>query len=306
MGTTTMNSIHEMTKSHLNNIMQIMVFKLNDGVYYGTNVSKIKSIEDFRKYKLIKNNIKNDGNKEILEGYIEYQKKIVPFLNIEKWLSLYDKNNEYRVTIVSEFNKKTISFPVFDVDNIYNIAIEKLQTSHVNKELITYSTLLEIDGVEETCLILDVERLIEEVFGIDSIIDELDDTEVESDKIVLIAEDSNSARHIIEQIMKKTTLEYKIFEHGKAILDYIKELDEAQRDKIGLIITDLEMPHIDGYQVVKFIKNSKNLNHVPIIVNSSMSNTGVKFKTEELGADAFVSKTDPINFIKALKENILK
>ncbi len=306
MGTTTMNSIHEMTKSHLNNIMQIMVFKLNDGVYYGTNVSKIKSIEDFRKYKLIKNNIKNDGNREILEGYIEYQKKIVPFLNIEKWLNLYDKNNEYRVTIVSEFNKKTISFPVFDVDNIYNISIEKLQTSHVNKELITYSTLLEIDGVEETCLILDVERLIEEVFGIDSIIDELEDTEVDSDKMVLIAEDSNSARHIIEQIMLKTKLEYKIFEHGRAILDYLKELDETQKEELGLIITDLEMPHIDGYQVVKFIKESKNLNHIPIVVNSSMSNTGVKFKTEELGADGFVSKTDPINFIKEIKENILK
>ena len=306
MGTTTMNSIHEMTKSHLNNIMQIMVFKLNDGVYYGTNVSKIKSIEDFRKYKLIKNNIKNAGDKEILEGYIEYQKKIVPFLNIEKWLSLYNKTNEYRVTIVSEFNKKTISFPVFDVDNIYNIAIEKLQTSHVNKELITYSTLLEINGQEETCLILDVEKLIEEVFGIDSIIDELKNVEVESDKIVLIAEDSNSARQIIKQIMQKTKLEYKIFEHGKAILDYIKELDNIQTEKIGLIITDLEMPFIDGYQVIKFIKDNKSLNHIPIIINSSMSNTGVKFKTEELGADGFVSKTDPINFIEEIKKNILK
>lgn len=306
MATTTMNSIHEMTKSHLNNVMQIMVFKLNDGVYYGTNVSKIKSIEDFRKYQLIKNNIKNDKGIDILEGYIEYQKKIVPFLNIEKWLGLYDKNNEYRVTIVSEFNKKTISFPVFDVDNIYNISIEKLQTSHGNKELITYSTLLEIDGVEETCLILDVERLIEEVFGIDAILEELEDIEVDSNKIVLVAEDSNSARHIIENIMKKTKLEYKIFEHGKAILDYIKDLDEKEIANIGLIITDLEMPHIDGYQVVKFIKDSKILNHIPVVVNSSMSNRGVKFKTEELGANAFVSKTDPINFVKEIQENILK
>ncbi len=300
-----MTSIHEMTKSHLNNIMQIMVFKLNDGVYYGLNVSKIKSIEDYRKYRLIKNNIKNAGDSEILEGYIEYQKKIIPLLNIEKWLEVYKKENEYLVTIVSEFNQKVISFPVLNVDNIYNISIEKLQTSHVNKDIITYSTLLQIEGVQETCLILDVEKLIEEVFGIDIILETLEDIIVKSTKLVLIAEDSKTARGIIENIMKKTNLEYKIFESGKAILDYLKSLNDNEKNQIGLVISDLEMPHTDGYQVIKFIKENKTLAHIPVIVNSSMSNAGVRVKTQELGANGFVAKTDPVNFISEIQKNIL-
>lgn len=301
-----MKSISDMTKSHLNNIMQIMVFKLNDSVYYGINVSKIKSIEDFRKYKLIKNNIKNEGSKEILEGYIEHQKKVIPFLNIEKWLEIYTQESKYRVTIISEFNQRIISFPVFDVDNIYNISIEKLQTSHVNKDIITYSTLLEIEGVEETCLILDVEKLIEEVFGIDAIIESLEEVKIDSEKMVLIAEDSKTARQIVENIMEKTNLSFKIFESGKAILDYLKSLDDDAKNNIGLVITDLEMPHIDGYQVIKYMKEDKSLSAIPVIINSSMSNEGVKIKTKELGAVGFVAKTDPINFIGEIKKNILK
>lgn len=298
--------LDDMTKTHLSNIMQIMVFQLNDRVYYGINVSKIRSIEDFRRYKIIKNNIKNEGNKEILEGYIEYQKKVIPFLNIEKWLAMYKENHEYKVTIVAEFNKRTIAFPIYDIDNIYNVPVEKLQTAGVNKDVITYSTLLNINGVEETCLILDVEELLVEVFGVDKLIEKAEEAKIETPKSVLIAEDSKSARFIIDDIMQKTNIEYKLFEDGEKIINYLTNLNESEIEKVGLIITDLEMPHKDGYQVISFIQKEDKLKHIPIVVNSSMSNSGVIRKTEQLGASGFIAKTDPEKFIGQIKEHILK
>jgi len=303
--TTTTNKIYNMTKTHLNNIMQIMVFQLNDKNFYGINVSKIKSIEDYRRFKLVKNNINSDECRGIFEGYIRYQGNIIPFLNTEKWLNIYEEDNSYKVTIIAEFNKRIISFPIFDIFNIYNVPIESLQTSGINKEVITYSTLLKINGEEETCLILDVEELLVEVFGIDESVTGAHDLETTTSKKLLVAEDSKSARFIIDEIMKHTTIDYEMFEDGEKIITHLKSLDEDDVNEIGLIITDLEMPKVDGYQVIAYVNKTDNLKHIPVIVNSSMSNLGVKQKTEDLGATGFVGKTDPEEFLNNIKKFML-
>jgi chemotaxis signal transduction protein len=115
MSSNTISRVSNMTKSHMNNVMQIMLFQLNDKEYYGINVSKIKSIEDFKRYKVSKNEIKNGETSSILEGYINYHKQIIPFLNIEKWLGMYKEENSYMETVVCEYNRKIIAFPIFDI-----------------------------------------------------------------------------------------------------------------------------------------------------------------------------------------------
>jgi two-component system chemotaxis response regulator CheV len=301
------SNIHSMTKTHLNNIMQIMVFQLNDRNFYGINVSKIKSIEDFRRFKIVKNNIKNiEDKKGIFQGYIQYQGEIVPFLNIEKWLNQFEEQNTYKVTIIAEFNRRIISFPIFDIFNICNVSIKNLQTSGINKEVVTYSTLIDINGVEETCLILDVEELLVEVFGIDDNVEQHDGYKLITDKKILIAEDSRSARFIIEEILKDTEISYQLFEDGEKIIKYLDILEDDEIYQIGLIITDLEMPKIDGYQVISYVNKSDKLKHIPVLVNSSMSNQGVNRKTEALGAVGFIAKTDPVKFLNSISEFILK
>ncbi len=300
----TITKITNMTKTHLNNIMQILVFKLNDGVHYGINVSKIRSIEDFNKFRLIKNDINNSERNQILEGYIKHQDNIIPLLNVEKWLLIYTKNSLYREILVTEFNRHTIAFPINDVLNIYNIPISDLKTSHSNKDVVTYSAIIQVDGEDVTVLILDVEELLVEVFGID--VDIIEKVIIDSNKKLLIAEDSKSARHIIKKIMECTNIEYELFENGYLILEYLKKLNQDEVNGIGLVITDLEMPIVDGYQVVNFIQKSEKFKHIPVLINSSMSNDGVKRKTKSLGSIGFIAKTDPVSFIEKIKENILK
>jgi len=71
---------------------------------------------------------------------------------------------------------------------------------------------------------------------------------------------------------------------------------------VGMVITDLEMPRRDGYQVIKHIRESRNLSDIPIVVNTSMSNEGVQKKVMEMGAVGFIPKTDPENFVGSIRE----
>lgn len=287
------------SKTHLHNIMQIAIFNLSDGRYYGINVSKIKSFEDFNKYKKIKNDtIKSP----FLDGYIQYHQHVVPVINIEKWLEMYESDNGYREYMVCEFNKHMVAFPISGINNIFNIPIEELQKPDAMfEDVVTYNTVVEIDGSEMICMVLDVERLILDTFGTDEIM-KGEEGALMSDKEVLIAEDSKAARAIITAIMEETGLNYTIFNDGKEIIDHLDALDDAGLGNVGMVITDLEMPRRDGYQVIKHIREERRLAEIPIVVNTSMSNEGVEKKVMGMGAVGFIPKTDPETFVKSIEE----
>lgn len=290
--------LDDATKTHLHNLMQLAVFKLNDNNYYGINVAKIRAFEDFKRFKMTKGSAQET---EILEGYLQYRDKVIPVLNVEKWLDVYEKGNTYNEYIICEFNKETLALPIADINNIYNIEVESLQKPEMMKDVVTYNSILNIGDEETICLILDVEKLLADAFGIDFDF-ELDEYEIKSKKELLIAEDSKVATEIFREIFKHKDIKYKIFEDGEQIIDYLKALDEAQAQNIGMIITDIEMPKKDGYQVIKEIKSDKKLESIPVAINTSMSNEGVKKKAMELGVCTAIAKTDPEAVMSALKE----
>lgn len=291
-------------KTELNNIIQLMVFQLNDKEYYGINVSKIKSIEDYNRYKISKNDIKNNKNSTVLEGHINYQKKIIPFLNIEKWMGMYKKESKYMETMVCEYNRKVIAFPIYDIKNIFNVSVDNLTTSDANDNFITYSALIKVEEEDTVCRILDVEQLLVDVFGENVSLKAGAKDDMNSDKLLLVAEDSKSARALIEEILEETGLKYQFFEDGEKIINFLNNQSDEEIDNIGLVITDLEMPHKDGYAVISHIHESKKLKDIPVVVNSSMSDKSVMKKTEKLGSVGFIGKTDPENFLKAIKINM--
>merc|ERR1711991_910507 len=88
---------------------------------------------------------------------------------------------------------------------------------------------------------------------------------------------------------EKTGLHYEIYNNG---LELINRLDKIDHGKVGLVITDIEMPEADGFQVARAIKETSSLSHVPVIVNSSMTTEAVKTKMDAIGIDGFVGKTD--------------
>ena len=288
-------------KTHLHNIMQIAIFNLNDNKYYGINVSKIKSFEDFKKFKLIKN---DTIESKYLDGYIQFHDNVIPVINVEKWLEVYSEKSVYYEYMVCEFNKHLIAFPISGIKNIFNVPIENLQKpDHMFEDIITYNSIIDIDGEDTICLVLDVEKLIFDTFGADYSIEDLY-ANFDTEKEVLIAEDSKTARTIINDFLSKTNLKYTIFNDGKEIIDYMAALEKNEVENIGIVVTDLEMPIKDGFQVIKYIKETTTLSDIPVLVNTSMSDKGVEVKIEQMGACGFIPKTEPETFLGEIRKNI--
>ena len=298
----TLKRIDETSKTHLNNIMQLAVFNLNDGNYYGINVAKIRAFEDFSRYKQVRG---NGINSEILDGYIQYRDAVIAVLNIEKWLGTHKEGNVYKEYIICEFSKETVALPISDIDNIFNVKIEELQKPEIMRDVVTYSTLIEIKGKQVIVLVLDVERLLSDAYGKEFDFDSAR-SDIDSSKKLLIAEDSRSAQEIFKEIFKDTNVKFEIFDDGQEILDYVDALSDDELKNIGMVITDIEMPRRDGYQVVKELKSKDRTKFIPVAINTSMSNEGVAKKATGLGICTAIAKTDPDAVMRAIKEYMLK
>lgn len=291
------------TETYKNNTMQLAVFKLNDENYYGINVNKVKS---FVKTSDCKISLSLSDDK-YTEGFIVVRDETYPLLNLDKWIMNKPLEvREYAKVILCEFNQQRIAFLATDILRIYNKNSGELERTAINESKITYLTKIKLtdksDEKEELCIILDVENCINEINGKDiGKLVELENLEkVKFRKQLLIAEDSKIAQQIISEIAKKTGVSFILFNDGNELIKYIES--HGSVEDIGLVISDIEMPIKDGFQVVQILKNNQKTKNIPIYLNTSMSNDGVKHKAEELGA-GFVEKTSPKKIVEIIIEH---
>ena len=108
---------------------------------------------------------------------------------------------------------------------------------------------------------------------------------------------------MLSSFFEEVGLDFEIYTNGTLL---IKRLEELNPEKIGLVITDIEMPGTDGYQVASFVKNNKKLAHIPVIVNSSMTTDAVRSKMTQVGVDGFVGKTDIQNLFRLTKKLLIQ
>lgn len=287
-------------ETYKNNTMQLAVFKLNDENYYGINVNKVKS---FVKTSDCKMSLSLSDDK-YTEGFIVIRGETYPLLNLDKWILNKPLNvKEYKYIILCEFNQQQIAFLVTNILRIYNKNSNELERTAINESKITYITKIKFtdknDEKEELCIILDVENCINEINGRDvAKLVELNNIEkVTLKKQLLIAEDSKIAQRIISEIAQKTGVSFVLFNDGNELIKYIES--HTNVDNIGLVISDIEMPVKDGFQVVQLLKNNPMTKNIPIYLNTSMSNDGVKHKAEELGA-GFIEKTSPTKIVEII------
>ena len=175
--------------------------------------------------------------------------------------------------------------------------VEKTTAELINSEnqnsKVTYTTYVEIDKKDNLCTVFNAEQLLSDIGWTDINASDLDRyvaTPINDDKIILIAEDSAVAREVMNQFMKKAKANFIMSVNGGDLLDRLEEIDDP--NSIGLVVTDIEMPGTDGYQVAKYIKETAKYAHIPVVVNSSMTTDAVKDKMNRIGIDGFVGKTD--------------
>lgn len=292
MHNNTMNSVDQRTQIAGSNRLELLLFKLQDGQTYGINVFKIREILKTTKMNKLPNCNKN------IEGVITIRNQTIPVINLDK--SISTRNNEHDVTknqfiIIAEYNRQTQGLMVESVENIINTNWEEVSPppkSIGNNHYLTAITKYE----EKLIQILDVEKILYEISpqNAEPKKNELDFSEQSREKFIYIVDDSMVARKQVEKCMKSLALPYKSFQNGEEAYNALMALkDNNKLDEVLTIISDIEMPKMDGYTLSSKIKEEKEFIDIPIILHTSLSGMFNESMVKKVKADFFISKFSP-------------
>ncbi|GAA9646014.1 chemotaxis protein [Helicobacter pylori] len=308
--------IDKTTSLHLNNEAQFLCFRLDeekDAQLYGLNIFKIREIihYDGEVTEIL------GGSDGVMLGFLSVRGESIPLVDVKRWLHYnasdlgrnlkeYSVKDEHNLVIVCHFSNHSIALKVLKIERIIHknwTEISAGDKQGINEES-KISTITRFDK-ERVVQILDVEKMISDVFPS---LKDLDDLTlrcieaIQSQKLILIAEDSLSALKTLEKIVQTLELRYLAFPNGKELLDYLYEKEHYQQ--VGVVITDLEMPVISGFEVLKTIKADSRTEHLPVIINSSMSSDSNRQLAQSLEADGFMVKSNILEIHEMLKKTL--
>jgi two-component system chemotaxis response regulator CheV len=294
-------SVEQMTQGHLRNVQQLAVFYTGHNNIYAINIAKVKAFIITEEVDI--NDTPKDTN--IIAGIATIRGEPVTLVNLDAWLGLKPLEiKDYKLIIFCEFNHKKIGFLVKDMLDIVEKTTQELRHTEETNSKITYTTYVKVNNKDELCTVFNAEQLLRDIKWTDDggrDIKKYVEGKIQSSKKILAAEDSAVAREVLHKFFSQIEVDYEIYSNGGDLIDRLEDLDPA---KVGLIITDIEMPGTDGFQVASFIKNNQKYEHIPVVVNSSMTTDAVRGKMERIGIDGFVGKTD-INALYNLTNRLL-
>ncbi|MBI5177808.1 MAG: chemotaxis protein CheV [Nitrospinae bacterium] len=264
--------------------------------FYGVNVAKVREI-----IKCPERFAEVPRTNPTIVGVINLRGRIIPIIDLPKWLNKADPDNRGDRVIITEFNTVVTGFLVHSVARIHRLSWEKVESpsglmNQAERECVT--GIVKFD--EKILMLLDFERIVAEMNPEVS----FDKTTIRksasrSGKTVFIAEDSNFIRKKIVELLKQAG--YRVFSASNGV-EALKKLsniaEDAERRKlpinryVNLIVTDVEMPQMDGLHLLTKLKAIKQLRDVPIVVFSSMVSKENRVKWASLGAVDFITKPE--------------
>ncbi|AKP46658.1 MULTISPECIES: chemotaxis protein [Bacillus] len=288
------------------NELEIVEFEVN-GNKYGINVIKVREIILPVPVTFIPHSHPH------VEGIIELRGEILPVIDMMSVLGFENSQpKENDKFIVTEFNCQKAVFRVNNVSKIHRISwqsIEKPSEIYQGKssEIIG---VIKMNG--EMLLLLDFEKIMVDINPTSGIqveqVKKLGKRE-RSNKKIIVAEDSPLLRKLLEETLGEAGyVNIDFFENGQEALSYLESLIEEESDiaeKVQLVITDIEMPQMDGHHLTKRIKDNPSLKKLPVIIFSSLITNELRHKGEMVGADEQVSKPEINELIKKIDEYIL-
>jgi len=281
------------------NELEVLEFTLA-GNHYGINVAKIREILTYQPVTPIPN------AHPCVEGIFMPRDTMISVINLRGCLGLPD-NEKDGLFIITNFNKLNIAFHVDEVCGIHRLSWADIITpdATINIEENGVSTGV-IKLEDRLIVILDFEKIVTDISpetGLQvSDLEELEERN-RSDSPILIAEDSPLLSKLITDCLKKAGYTKLIVNNnGQEAWDKLCEFqkDGNLDDKVHMIITDIEMPLMDGHRLTKLVKEDEDLKHIPVVIFSSLVNEEMRRKGEMLGADAQLTKPEIGKLVSAI------
>lgn len=248
-----------------------------------------------------------------VEGIIQLRGEVLPVVDMLKVLGI--QNNErspQQKYIVAEFNKQRVVFHVDNVTQIHRISWNQIEKPSDMYQGGTSQVIGVIKQNEEMILLLDFERIMVDInpdSGINvEAVKKLGKRE-RSDKKIVIAEDSPLLRKLLFDTMSEAGyMNLEFFENGQDAFHYLETLSKADKEiekYVQLVVTDIEMPQMDGHHLTKKIKEHPILQKLPVIIFSSLITDDLRHKGDQVGAEEQISKPEIAELILKVDQLIL-
>ncbi len=283
------------------NEIEVMQFTIN-GELYGINVAKVKEIMMSDKVKPIPH------AHEAVEGIFKPREILLTVVDLPKYLMGHDCEKHPRdLFIITNFNKLYIAFRVHSVVGISRISWKDIQkpdnTVSNGKEGVS-TGIAQCNN--ELVTILDFEKIVTEIAPETGI--QMEDIvklgeRNRNDAPIILAEDSVLLSTMIRESLKKAGFtNIKCFNNGKEAWDFLQGVRNVPDlfSEARIIITDIEMPEMDGHRLTKLVKTDEVLKKLPLIIFSSLINEEMHLKGKQLGADEQLSKPEIKHLVEVI------
>lgn len=306
-----LDSVNQLTELVGQNRLELLLFSLEGrNQRYGINVFKVREVLQCPRLTAMP---KLHG---VVRGVAHIRGQTISVIDLG--LAIGGKmvhNLETSYVIIAEYNRSVQGFLVSGVERIVNLDWSKIMPPPQGMGKINYLTAVtQVDN--ELVEILDVEKILDEISPITANVSESIVEQVKTDiaaqqeqnpekKIlkVMVADDSSVARKQVERALKAIGFEAVLANNGQDAYDKLREMvkEGPISEQIGLLISDIEMPEMDGYTLTAKIRNDPDLAKMHVILHTSLSGVFNQAMVKKVGADNFIAKFNPDDLANAVK-----
>ncbi|OIQ25520.1 chemotaxis protein CheV [uncultured Vibrio sp.] len=299
-----LDSVNQRTQLVGQNRLELLTFRLMGRQRYGINVFKVKEVLQCPKLTSMPN------LNPLVKGVAHIRGQTISVIDLSLAIGGRPTTDiEKCFVVISEFNRTIQGFLVSSVERIINMHWESILPPPDGAGKANYLTAVtNIDN--ELVEILDVEKILAEIAPVDEQMDESigqeiaqAETEKEIVRRILIADDSTVARKQVERAIVSIGFEAIAVKDGKEAYDKLVEMaaEGSIYDQISLVISDIEMPEMDGYTLTAEIRRNPDLKGLYVILHSSLSGVFNQAMVERVGANSFIAKFNPDELGNAVK-----
>jgi len=299
-----LDSVNQRTQLVGQNRLELLLFKLVGRQRFGINVFKVREVLQCPRLTSLPN------QDPFIKGVAHIRGQTISVIDLSKATGGPEiALTENCFIIIAEYNRSVQGFLVAGVERITTLSWQDIMPPPEGAGKSSYLTAVtEIDN--EMVSILDVEKILNEISPVSTDLSEdvADASVGESigDRCIMIADDSTVARNQVKRALEPLGLTMVLAKNGQDALDQLNQLsencEESVIEKVALLISDIEMPEMDGYTLTAEIKSNERLRNMPVILHTSLSGVFNNAMVEKVGAEDFIPKFHPDELATAVKK----
>ncbi|TVO75273.1 chemotaxis protein CheV [Sedimenticola selenatireducens] len=298
-----LDGVDQRTKLAGHNRLELLLFRLAGRQRFGINVFKVQEVIQCPALTQL------PGSHPVVRGIANMRGKTITVMDLSQSIGGPPLDNiEGRFVIITEYNRRIQGFLVGSVDRIVNMNWGDILPPPKGAAKGSYMTAVtRVD--DELVEIIDVEKVLSEIVGSAEGVSEgvIEEDAIDETQHVLIADDSSVARNQVKRVLDRLGVMTTVCNDGKQALDQLKAWTEEGKHVPGflaLVISDVEMPVMDGYTLTTEIRKDPTLANLHIILHTSLSGVFNQTMIEKVGANAFLAKYEPDELARVVQARL--